>query len=495
MRVRCLCSWLRGIEDVEIHHGIPYYRSEIIDSIFCYQLLDHDRCEQQYCDTINRNPGKNTELLITKHRNLVSSVLFLFLPSSRYFLFEHKIVDCRVGTVTFSSGEWRQQSVFQTGVKAGNEQKKSPLYADNSTEWYFSIIRNHKKAHANHLKCQLPKRSVEHCTNTKLADTHLIYGFSEGNSRTAERLYRERHSESGSQGTRSLSIEQIVLDAVRKNTSTSVRAVATAVRGTHRMEIGIGRGGKDVVWAGDCGRPKKHPDENVPRLPIELTMENRTPAWQASILLLKHRCGIIAPERKTLPTLYKQGNFRNFELWWHGLPWLQQAEQFINNTRDTLKKSGALETEELKKSEEYWIKEIQKETYVSEIIDLEKAQKVFISSRGITWKYIVERAPWWGGFYERLVKSAKDPLRNILRKTLLTFEELTTILVEIECIVNSRPLTYVTDDFSEPNPLTPLDCLQYGRKKHDYPLHFAKLANKVSNRESLIKVNNIKQLF
>ncbi|GFV60181.1 integrase catalytic domain-containing protein [Trichonephila clavipes] len=122
------------------------------------------------------------------------------------------------------------------------------------------------------------------------------------------------------------------------------------------------------------------------------------------------------------------------ELWWHEPPWLQQTEQFwpqfekqkvsnldlelkskfrdisqneiilenlekllsldkfssylkllrvtafvfrlINNTRDTLKKIGTLKTEELKKSEEYWIKEIQKETYASEIIDLEKAQKV-----------------------------------------------------------------------------------------------------------------------
>ncbi|GFY34942.1 integrase catalytic domain-containing protein [Trichonephila clavipes] len=81
----------------------------------------------------------------------------------------------------------------------------------------------------------------------------------------------------------------------------------------------------------------------------------------------------------------------------------------------------------------------------------------------------------------------KCPLRKILGKALLTFEELHTILVEIEYIVNSRPLTYVTDDFSEPNPLTPLNFLQYGRKNHDYPLHFAELANKVSNRESLIK--------
>ncbi|GFX51693.1 integrase catalytic domain-containing protein [Trichonephila clavipes] len=90
--------------------------------------------------------------------------------------------------------------------------------------------------------------------------------------------------------------------------------------------------------------------------------------------------------------------------------------------------------------------------------------KDFISSCGITWKFIVERAPWRGGVYERLVKSVKDPLRKILGKALLTFEELATILVEIEYIVNSTPLTYVKDDFSEPNPLTPLDFLQYGRK-------------------------------
>ncbi|GFT86754.1 integrase catalytic domain-containing protein [Nephila pilipes] len=55
------------------------------------------------------------------------------------------------------------------------------------------------------------------------------------------------------------------------------------------------------------------------------------------------------------------------------LHFLQTA---VYNTRNTLKKRGAVDTEELKKSEEYWIKEIQKETYGSEIIDLEKTQKV-----------------------------------------------------------------------------------------------------------------------
>ncbi|GFX35699.1 integrase catalytic domain-containing protein [Trichonephila clavipes] len=75
--------------------------------------------------------------------------------------------------------------------------------------------------------------------------------------------------------------------------------------------------------------------------------------------------------------------------------------------------------------------------------------------KGIHWKFIVELAPWWGGFYERLVKTIKDPLRKILGRALLTFEELSTILSEVEVIVNHRPLTYVENDPGEPEPLTP----------------------------------------
>ena len=39
-------------------------------------------------------------------------------------------------------------------------------------------------------------------------------------------------------------------------------------------------------------------------------------------------------------------------------------------------------------------------------------------------------------------------------KALLTFEELRTVIYEIECTLNSRPLTYVDEDFDN-NILTP----------------------------------------
>ena len=48
----------------------------------------------------------------------------------------------------------------------------------------------------------------------------------------------------------------------------------------------------------------------------------------------------------------------------------------------------------------------------------------------------------------------KAPLRRVLRKSLLALDELSTILLEIERVVNDRPITYVAG-VDEPPPVTP----------------------------------------
>ena len=71
------------------------------------------------------------------------------------------------------------------------------------------------------------------------------------------------------------------------------------------------------------------------------------------------------------------------------------------------------------------------------------------------WRFIVPRSPWWGGWWERLVRSVKVGLRKSLGTRCLSRVELETVLIEVESCVNSRPLTQVTDGVECASPLTP----------------------------------------
>ena len=70
----------------------------------------------------------------------------------------------------------------------------------------------------------------------------------------------------------------------------------------------------------------------------------------------------------------------------------------------------------------------------------------------------MEKAPWWGGVFERLIKSAKRCLRKVVGQAKFTYDEMHTVVIEIEAILNSRPHPYVgPDDLDE--PLTPSHLL------------------------------------
>ena len=90
------------------------------------------------------------------------------------------------------------------------------------------------------------------------------------------------------------------------------------------------------------------------------------------------------------------------------------------------------------------------------------AEKKLVEHYGMhvpSWKFIAPRAPFWGGWWERLVRSVKSALRKSLGTHSLTRRELETVLCEVEQSVNSRPLTSATEDPREPGPLTPAHFL------------------------------------
>ena len=78
-----------------------------------------------------------------------------------------------------------------------------------------------------------------------------------------------------------------------------------------------------------------------------------------------------------------------------------------------------------------------------------------LSSDAPDWKFIAPRAPWWGGWWERLVASVKSALKRSLGKRSLSRQELETLLHEIEACINAKPLTFVGDDLDSGTPLTP----------------------------------------
>ena len=81
------------------------------------------------------------------------------------------------------------------------------------------------------------------------------------------------------------------------------------------------------------------------------------------------------------------------------------------------------------------------------------------------WRFSVPRAPWWGGWWERMVRNMKVSLKKTIGLKSLERTELETLLTEVEACLNSRPLTFVGDDIDNGHPLTPSHFL-LGRGSH-----------------------------
>ena len=66
---------------------------------------------------------------------------------------------------------------------------------------------------------------------------------------------------------------------------------------------------------------------------------------------------------------------------------------------------------------------------------------------------MLELFPWWGGFYERLVRVVKNAIRKLLIGSRISYDELVTILVEVENIIISTSLTYQIKTLHRRKPL------------------------------------------
>ncbi|XP_036145895.1 uncharacterized protein LOC118646638 [Monomorium pharaonis] len=79
----------------------------------------------------------------------------------------------------------------------------------------------------------------------------------------------------------------------------------------------------------------------------------------------------------------------------------------------------------------------------------------FCIPNNIEWKFIPPASPHMRGLWEAGIKSCKFHLKRIIGGSLLTFEELSTVLIQIEACLNSRPICQLPSTPMDLQPLTP----------------------------------------
>ncbi|XP_044597582.1 uncharacterized protein LOC123274157 [Cotesia glomerata] len=78
-----------------------------------------------------------------------------------------------------------------------------------------------------------------------------------------------------------------------------------------------------------------------------------------------------------------------------------------------------------------------------------------IANDGTKWKFNPPGAPHMGGKWEAAVKSVKHHLSRINSDKILTYEDFSTLLTQVEAVLNSRPLSALSEDPDDLTALTP----------------------------------------
>ena len=142
-----------------------------------------------------------------------------------------------------------------------------------------------------------------------------------------------------------------------------------------------------------------------------------------------------------------------------------QVRHYENTTTFNI---NTLSAEDLRIAETAVIRQLQREAFPdlfqlqpvpTRALKTDRTISDYLAHNRIQWKYSASLAPWWGGFWERMVRTVKKLFRKSIGTQVLDRDELETALINIECVINERPLTYLSDEVGEQQPLTPAQLL------------------------------------
>lgn len=93
------------------------------------------------------------------------------------------------------------------------------------------------------------------------------------------------------------------------------------------------------------------------------------------------------------------------------------------------------------------------------VTEQEDSLFAFFAEENIEWVFIPPRSPNWGGLWEANIKGFKYHFKRVAGNSRFTYEELLTLVTQIEGILNSRPLTPLSADSNDLEVLTPAHFL------------------------------------
>ncbi|XP_032685832.1 uncharacterized protein LOC116850994 [Odontomachus brunneus] len=84
----------------------------------------------------------------------------------------------------------------------------------------------------------------------------------------------------------------------------------------------------------------------------------------------------------------------------------------------------------------------------------QEAVQQFAANERVNWHFIPPRSPHYGGIWEAAVRAMNLHFKRTIGESCLTVSEMSTILTQIEAMLNSRPLTPLSEDPDDLRALT-----------------------------------------
>ena len=133
---------------------------------------------------------------------------------------------------------------------------------------------------------------------------------------------------------------------------------------------------------------------------------------------------------------------------------------------------------------------------INDVIKNLKHDKIttYLNKHQIKWQFNPPLSPWMGGCWESLIKTIKRCLYAILKHSIITVETLTTVLCEMEYIVNNRPLLPISDGINDYDVLTPNNFL-LGYKSRNANIKDGMQTDQIDYRQKWKQVQAIANMY